>query len=223
MGETAHGCLVKIHDLNCSFGYLQPSRKVHCSNHSSVISHGLTYANCAFKKAIFWGSEAHNKVDKLSIPFHTHPKMDSFTLGFGQNSWLFSSHEKIGHCHKLPFMAPFPQCRLCSTPSHLLKKNSYIGYSFFFCGRHLVWPQKKKQKKRQAPNISSTPTYRTYLNKWTITSWLLVQGLASEGFLSTFDLRISPHVWFFWIKVDLVLQHCMQTMKYIYIYKYMCI
>lgn len=39
--ETAHGCLVKIDDLNCSFGYVQPSRKVHCSNHSSVRSHGF--------------------------------------------------------------------------------------------------------------------------------------------------------------------------------------
>ena len=158
MGETAHGCLVKIDDLNCSFGYLQPSRKVHCSNHSSVISHGLTYANCAFKKAIFWGSEAHTKVDQFSIPFHTHPKMDSFTRGFGQNSWLFSNHKRIRDCHKLPFIVPFPQCRLCSTPSHLLKKKAHIGYSFFF-----LWPSfsvaaKTPPKKRQAPNTSSTPT-----------------------------------------------------------------
>ena len=60
-----HGFLVKIDHLKCFFGYLEPSGKVHCSNHSSVISHGF----CAFNKAIFWGPSKHpQKKGYLSIP-----------------------------------------------------------------------------------------------------------------------------------------------------------
>ena len=167
MAETARGFLVEIDDLNCSFGYLQPSRKVHCSNHSSGISHGLTYA---FVRPYFEGQKHTPRwinFPYLSIPCHTHPKMDSFTLGFGQNSWLFSNHERSSRLPQTSIhgtSSAMPIVRN-SQPQPLAQKKLIYRLLIFF-----LWPSfsvaaKTHPKKRQTPNISSTPTYRTYLNK----------------------------------------------------------